>query len=292
MSETVTCSEKLDTFVNSLIPETNLSPTAIARKFSLFHKLSSPPKHPQIIDACFAFVDDFEEENFPSKIRGFHSIYNNRTQITYKKDDRLSGIVYTLLHELFEIIIEKLNEKRTPPYELTQYKANLFAASVLMPKEIFFKLAIDSNLDFLIIRDKYIHQSPLAILIRLQYLLEINDIYHIGIIAENKKAHYHKDYPGYRNGFKNFEITHIVKGVDNPATADNKTILDLFSMCHEEIITQKDECKKSITLEEDMFLLKASPFMYHKYGAIKTIVMQILVKKNYEAVIGKAVKKL
>lgn len=291
MSGIVTPNEKLDTFVDSLIPETNLSPTEIARKFSLFHQLSSPPKYNQIIDACFAFVGDLQEDNLPDTMRGFHFIYNDHIQITLKKRERTSGIAHTLLHELFEIIIEKLNEKKTPPYELTQYKANLFAASVLMPKEEFFKFSLDSNLDFMAIRDKYLHLSCLSLLLRLRYLFGINKICYLGVVVENKKAHYHKDYPGNRNNLSNFEITTVTRSPEDSITFNNKALLEFLSRCHEKIIAQKDEYKKSITLEEGDFLIKASPFMYHKYDAIKTIVMQILPKKDYETILRKVVKK-
>ncbi len=291
MSEIATPNKKLDTFVNSLIPETNLSPTAIARKFSLFHQLSSPPSYPSIISACSAFVGDLQIENLPDTMRGFHFIYNDHIQITLRERERTGAIAHTLLHELFEIIIERLNDKKTPPYALTQYKANLFAASVLMPKEVFFEFSLDSDLDFMAIRDKYLHLSCLSLLLRLRYLFGINKTYYLGIVAENKKAHYHENYPGNRNNLSSFEITIVTRSPEDSITFNNKALLELLGKCHKEIMAQKDKYKKSITLEEGDFLIKATPFMYHKYEAIKTIIMQILPKKNYEALLRKAVKK-
>lgn len=299
MSEIPTPNEKLDAFVNSLLSETNLSPAAIADKFSLFHRLSSPPSYQSIIRASFDFVGDVQLDNLPDIMRGFHFIYNDRIQITLKERDRPGSVAHTLLHELFEIIIAKLNEKRTLPYKLTPYKANLFAASVLMPKEVFFNFALRSDLDFKVIHDndKYGYLSFISVLLRLRYLFYLNKVYYLGVLVENKKAYYR---PEDSNNFNNFEITSIPRSSEDPVTFNNKTLPELLNKCLSRIIAQmaeeKDQYKKyekSVTLEEGIFLLKASPypFMYYKYSAIKTIVMQIVSKKDYEDILRKAVKK-
>ncbi|MBP7088998.1 MAG: hypothetical protein KBB01_06870, partial [Candidatus Omnitrophica bacterium] len=213
MTETTNLNGRLEAFVNSLLQETNLSPTAIARKFSSFHKLSSPPDYRSVIDAGFDFVKHFElADNMPPELRGFHSIYNGHVQIVLKNHERTGAMLHTILHEIFEIIITKLNEKKVPPYKLTHYKTNLFAASVLMPKEVFFEFALKSDLDFLTIHnhEKYIHLSLQSLLLRLSYLFGLNKISYFGVIAENKKANYHQNYPLDRNAFNNFEMNTIV----------------------------------------------------------------------------------
>jgi len=301
MNKTPAPYEKLDAFVNSLIPESDLSPEAIAKKFCLFHQLSSPPSYQSIIRASFDFINDIEQkDNLPDMIRGFHFTHNGRIQLVLKDHEKTGAILYTLLHEIFEIIIERLNEKITIPYQLTQSKANFFAASVLMPKKAFFEFALKSDLDFRVIWDngKYGHLSFISILIRLRYLFELNEVYYLGLAAENKKAYYH---PEDSNNFNNFKITAIARPGKDPATFNKKTLSELLNECLNKLIAEMDQEKddykkytKSITLEEGSFLIKASPFpfMYYKYGAIKTIVMQIVPKKDYEDLKGKVVKKL
>ena len=298
MNETPAPNKRLDAFVDSLLPETNLGPTAIAKKFSLYHQLSSPPSYQSIISVCLAFVNEIEQKgNLPDAIRGFHCTYNNHTQLILKDRERTGAIVHTLLHEIFEIIIEKLNKKINHRYELSDYKANLFAASVLMPKEAFFEWALKSDLDFKAIWDngKYGHLSFTSLLIRLRYLFRLNKIYYLGLVAENKKAYYR---PEDINNLNNFEVTATTRSSKDPITFNNKTLPELLSKCLTKLIDQMNEqkdnyekYKKSVTLEESIFLIKASPFPFlnYKYDAIKTIVMQIVHKKDYEA-IRKAVK--
>jgi len=296
MNETPMPNKGLDEFVNSLLPETNLSPTAIADKFSLYHQLSSPPSYQSIITACLAFVNEIEQKsNLPNAIRGFHCTYNNHTQLILRDHEQTGAIAHTLLHEIFEIIIERLNEKIKPTYKLTPYKANLFAASVLMPEEVFFEQALKSDLDFLAIHrdhERYIHYSYLSLLLRLQYLFGLNKICYLAIIAENKKAHYqHKDI----NNLSNFKIIKVIHSRKNSITFDYNTLLEYLSRCYSGIIAQKDEkgrYTKSVTLEEGDFLIKASPvpFRYYNSHIINRIVMQIIPKEDYEAILRKVVK--
>jgi hypothetical protein len=165
-----------------------------------------------------------------------------------------------------------------------------------MPEEAFFKWALKSDLDFLVIHrdhERYIHYSYLSLLLRLSYLFGLNKICYLAVIAENKKAHYqHKAI----NVLSNFKIIKIIQSRKNSLTFDYNTLLEYLSRCYYGITAQKDEegrYTKSVTLEEGDFLIKASPMpsRYHNSHIINRIVMQIIPKEDYEAILRKAVKK-
>ena len=116
---------------------------------------------------------------------------------------------------------------------------------------------------------------------------------HILVIAENKKANYqHKAI----NNLNNFKIIKIIQSRKNSLTFDYNTLLEYLSRCYNGITAQKDEegrYTKSVTLEEGDFLIKASPVPYRYYNShiINRIVMQIVPKEDYEAILRKAVRK-
>lgn len=276
--------ESLDIFVDSLIgmPESCLSPAAIAEWFSFTRWLSNLPRRNEIIESCFDFVEDIQKIDLPEKLRGIHSIYGNNIQIFTQRNQSDSSVCFTLLHEIFEITVEKFNQKSTFPYELTDRKADLFAASVLMPKEAFLKLALKSDLDFQLILKELPHVCNLSLLIRLRHLFQSYKTYHLGVIAENKKAHYHENFPCDRNKINNFGITTVTRSPKDCITFNNRALEEILSKCFEIIMSQNNKDKKTITIEEDDLLIKASPLMYHKYNAIKTIIMQIVLKEDYQ----------
>lgn len=296
MSETPASNGKLDIFVNSLLSENNLNPTAIAEKFSLFHQLSCPPSYQSIITACTSFINHLDiKGDLPRALRGFHCTYNGCTQLILRDREQTGAIAHTLLHEIFEIIIEMLNEKIKPTYKLTPYKANLFAAAVLMPEEAFFEWALKSDLDFLVIHrdhERYIHYSYISLLLRLSYLFGLKKICYLAIIAENKKANYqHKDI----NNLNNFKIIKVIQSRKNSVTFDYVTLLKYLNRCYSGIVAQKDKegrYAKSVTLEEGDFLIKASPIpaRYYDSHIINRIIMQIIPKEDYEALLRKVVK--
>lgn len=293
INKTATGKKRLDIFIDSLIgmPEAALSPAAIAEWFSFNQDLSGLPKYEEIIESCFDLVEDIEKTDLPDKLRGFHYIYQDKIQILAQRNQPNSSICSTLLHELFEIIVEKFNQKKRFPYELTNDNVDLFAASVLMPKEAFFKFALKSDLDFRVILDKLPHICVLSILDRLHYVFQSYKTCYLGVVAKNKKISCLEDYPLNRNEFSNFEITNVTPSSKDRITFKDQRLEEMLDKCLKVIMSQSDENKKAVTLEEGDFLIKATPLMYPKYGAIETIIMQIVPKKDYETLLKEELPK-
>ena len=293
INKTATDKKRLDIFVDSLIgmPEDCLNPAAIAEWFSFLQWLTGLPKYDEIIESCFDLVEDIEKTDLPEKLRGFHYIYQDKIQILAQRNQPNNTICSTLLHELFEIVVEKFNQKKHFPYELTNDNVDLFAASVLMPEEAFFKFALKSDLDFQVILDKLPHICVLSILNRLHYVFQSYKTYYLGVVAENKKTRCDEDYPFNRNEFSNFEITNTTPSPKDRIAFNDKTLEEMLGKCLKIIMFQSDENKKAVTNEEGDFLIKATPLMYPKYGAIETIIMQIVAKKEYETLLKEELPK-
>lgn len=275
--------KKLDLFVDSLICEDELHPEAIAGKFSLFCNLSRPPGYLEIINASYDLVPNITIKDFPDSLKGFHAIYKDDIQISLRNDES-AAIAHTLLHELFEIIIERLNTKRMPAYELNQYKANLFAASVLMPEDIFFKFALRSNLDLNLICQRY-WVSYSSLLIRLQYLFQQHEVHYVGILAENKNCCVDGKDNAILNASSNFKITNLIYDSAYNYLCFNSwfTWNRILNKCREAIMSQENNNKTTLTIADGDFLLKASPLMHREnHEAIKTIGIQSLLQKSYE----------
>ena len=284
MSEVITTvsDKKIDVFIDSLIRATNLHPSAIANKFSKFCGLMPPLEYANIVDACYAFgVDKIDSEGLPDNLRGFHTDYDNNIHICLRPFEWEGGISHTLLHELFEIIINRLNKKIAAPYEMSEYMANLFAASVLMPEWAFLEFALRANMDLQLIREKY-YQSYFSLLLRFNWLLRKRDMFYIGFLAENKLARKY-NWRGARpcNEFKNFEITDTT--IDRKEHFhDYQSLIDWLYVCHGTLMAQESEDKTTVYLSDNNLIIRASPILNHKNCTIRSIGIQIMKKEDYQ----------
>jgi len=109
-------------------------------------------------------------------LRGHHYCYRGGDPtIFYESDEWRGAVEFTLLHEFYEIILEKLTSRRHLPYRPSGatacWKANRFAAAVLMQKDIFLRALYESNFD-IVWMHRHFYRSYSAIAIRALDLLD------------------------------------------------------------------------------------------------------------------------
>jgi len=291
MSEVATASnKKLDVFVDSLVAGTNFSPTVIAERFSTFCGLLAPLEYNDIVDACYSLgVDEITPGRLPDSLRGFNSDYANNIQIRLRSREWEGGISHTLLHELFEIIINRFNKKISGHYNLTEYSANLFAASLLMPEKTFLEFSLRANMDLQLIHEKY-YQSYFSLLLRLHYLLRQRGIHYIGIMVENEAAKLNWRAMTSLNELKNFKINKMT--TDQTDYLHNyQSLVGWLNKCHDAIMAQEYENKTTVYLEDNNFIIKASPLLNPQNYTIRLIGIQIMTKAGYQKLVKEILRK-
>jgi hypothetical protein len=111
----------------------------LAWDFINFFQIEYPISRLQLLEICHNSKYKIKLLSDIHKPRGYHFLYNNEGMIFYKQNDAPCGQIYTLLHELYEIIEHNLlsyniNIGDTLKEE-TEIKANQFAAFVYAPDE-------------------------------------------------------------------------------------------------------------------------------------------------------------
>lgn len=113
-------------------------------------------------------------------LRGHHYCYRGGDPTVFYEGDEWRGAVeFTLLHEFYEIVLDRLESLR-PRYEAPSgaeacWRANKFAAAVLMQKDIFLRALYESNFDIVWLH-RHFYRSYSAIAIRAVELLnEVRD---------------------------------------------------------------------------------------------------------------------
>ncbi|MBW1855446.1 MAG: hypothetical protein JRJ00_12340 [Deltaproteobacteria bacterium] len=286
MTKTKERTKYIDTFVEALLKEKDqLQPAIIAEKISLDCDLYPPIEKDRIVTACYSMgVDSISFDILPNNLRGFHQIYGNRIEISLRHDDWEGGISHTLLHELFEIIIECYNSKAKEKYDLTEYKANLFAASVLMPEKRFLEFCFRAKFDLQLIRRKYFH-ALFSLMLRLCYLFQRRNAYYIGILAENNEAYEYQRPPAECNYFENFKITEITLSSTGQCVSPDILYKFLERTLSRIVKIEEDDFFGTIEIENNDFLITASPITNPKRNSvIKQIGIHVISKEDWERI--------
>jgi hypothetical protein len=108
-------------------------------------------------------------------MRGFHEVYGDNKNIYFKKDDTLSGIENTILHEIREMM-ETVFTEVCQGYEplrtsARHIAANKFASAVLLPEESFRNKVYETGLDIITLSKVYA-KSCSQILLRMGEVLQ------------------------------------------------------------------------------------------------------------------------
>ncbi|MEL7562798.1 hypothetical protein [Dehalogenimonas sp. 4OHTPN] len=125
---------------------------------------------------AFACGIDLQEiERMPHNLRGYHEVIGSRKNIYFRKDDTVSGIQNTILHEIREMM-ETLFSETDSSYEplrtsARHMAANSFATAVLLPKDDFMKKVYETGLDVIDLASLY-SKSCAQVLLRMGEVLQ------------------------------------------------------------------------------------------------------------------------
>lgn len=284
MIETQEKIKPIYSFVDGLLEEKEqLHPAEIARRFIEDYYKNNSYGIGNVPSICSYFgIDSIEYERFPEGIRGFHQIFDDQIKIQVKHDDWYGGIIHTILHEMFEIIIDIYNSKATKEYESSEYKANLFAASILMPEDSFLEFCYRANFDLQLVREKYDY-SLFSLLIRTQYLFQKRNGFYLGYLHENFYG-----YPSREDSIKYYNNPHALMCTE---TVGTENIVDSFvydNYIQEALVKvaqQSEDFIGSVKLEKKDFLIRACPITHSKRPeAIRQVGIQIINKNDWQRI--------
>ncbi len=154
-----------DEFCRSLLAKLlwpgDISPALLADEFVRHFHLRGFPRFADIEAVVQdAGVGQVFQSKLPQGIRGFHvSLGRGPYAIHYREDDWEGGREHTVLHEVYEILMEKFH-RECPLYVLPARqalcrRADRFAAEVLMQRETFSLFALASGLDVVTLQHAY-----------------------------------------------------------------------------------------------------------------------------------------
>jgi len=140
-----------------------------------------------VAHACGINLNTLEGNKLPQDLRGYHEVFNGQRNIYFKKDDTVSGIENTILHEIREIM-ESVFVEVCPDYEplrtiAVHIAANKFASAVLLPKDEFRKRVYETGLDVIALSRLY-SKSCSQVLLRIGEVLQ-GQLFFYGALYEN-----------------------------------------------------------------------------------------------------------
>jgi len=146
----------------------------LSREFIKFFEL----QHPFSIEALLTICKDssFTVKLLPDnhKSRGYNFSYGEDVRIFIKENDSPSGQIHTLLHELYEIIDEKLHSYSNNGYKrekkVIEAKADQFSAYVHVPHETVLQWINTNGIDVFGLKD-FLTCSYVTALIRTNEVL-------------------------------------------------------------------------------------------------------------------------
>lgn len=148
------------------ITDTKQIAEEVTKYFGLFHPIILDNLITTLENAGIEVKDDAPPT---SKARGFNSVCADKISIHYKKIEAPCSKVFTILHELYEIILQKLTEKDR---KLLEKDADLFASLVVLPDELALEWIANNGLDVFGLTKK-MNCSYSCSLLRINYALNI-----------------------------------------------------------------------------------------------------------------------
>lgn len=130
--------KKFDLF--NRIKKFHIDADLFASEFRKYFKLQYPLSLQQILTICNDSDFSVHILRDKHKPRGYNFTYGNKVSIFFKEKDSPSGQIFTVLHELYEIIYRKI-DLQNPNFfykdikKDVESKANLFSACVHIPYE-------------------------------------------------------------------------------------------------------------------------------------------------------------
>ena len=168
----------LDTFCRHLVDKYSsphwIAPKVMAEEWVAHSGLSALPCLSEIHDQLKRYGLSLKQTETPD-LRAHHFCYGSGDPtIVYEEGEWRGAAEFTLLHELYEIILEHLDRiqrrHESPSRSEACWRANKFAAAVLMQKGIFMQALYESNFDIIWLHQHF-YRAYSAVAIRAVELL-------------------------------------------------------------------------------------------------------------------------
>ncbi len=203
----------IDSFYNEAISQNNIFMDnshyggidihLLAHEFVKFFELKYPLDLIQIFNICHnsGFIIEASFYDYKKDSRGWNFVYNNETiRIEYNENDPPCGQIYTILHELYEVIERKISKSvfgnKKKNRKTIDRCADQFSAFVSVPDYIVFDFIKEKSIDVFGLKNR-ISSSYMTALIRLHDILadikDTNTNRHIPIISLLYERAYWKD---------------------------------------------------------------------------------------------------
>ena len=280
MNEIATEKKSIRAFSKHLIKERiSLTAEKMADEFLSFFSNQYPPtSHYEIESFCSEIgIDEIQYNSFPENMRGFHSITSEESKITIiLEQSGYAGKVHTLYHEIYEIICELMDK----PELKTEYKANLFSASVIMPEEYFFEYMIRRGLMFSEIKIYYPEIAIDSILLRIKQLFKKRGLFYAAYFLKNSNAYKHGSAEDHKY-MADFQLYLSILDQLDSINNEKFTKFVIDEALQRILQLPADELSLVKFLIPQKFVL-AEPILLHWNGAIKEIAIQILDYEVYK----------
>ena len=144
-----------------------------------------------VVSACGVKLNSLESERLPQNLRGYHEVFGGKRNIYYRKDDTVSGIENTILHELREMI-EPVFVEVCPDYEplrtiAIHRAANSFATAVLLPRAEFERKVYETGFDVIALSKLY-SKSCSQVLLRMGEVLRGKIFFYAALYEKDENA--------------------------------------------------------------------------------------------------------
>lgn len=229
-------------------------------------------------------------EKMPENLRGYHEVFGAQKNIYFKKDDTLSGIENTILHEIREMM-ETTFAERCPAYEALRTSArhtaaNQFAAAVLLPKANFIRKVYETGFDVIELAQIY-EKSCSQVLLR------------VGEVLRGKLFFYAALYEPYGEGDTGWRVTYWTGNSNDDDSEANVYGLEGFfprkgrdvmpgSLVEMTIRKGKPHIAEYITLLDDMeddgLVAIARPLMIQECPA--KVALVVLMVRNRDLLVA------
>jgi|GEM_PF-5955730 len=120
-------------FCNTIQSITNIS--QITKEFINYFELFHPITLDQLTILSENIGIELKDDAPYTNARGFHFIHDDKITIYYKKDEATCSQIFTILHELYEILINKINYNNKIDRDKLESDANQFAAITIAPDD-------------------------------------------------------------------------------------------------------------------------------------------------------------
>jgi hypothetical protein len=273
-----TCEDSLIAiFAEHLIArKTCLSPEAIAKEFtSFFSMYKLPTRHYEINGFGSTVGVGIEYSAFPENMRGAHYGLLDSGITIMLDESGYAGRIHTFYHEIYEIICELINK----PKLKTEYKANLFAASVIMPEEVFFEYVIRRDLMLCEIKEYNPEIATDSFLLRINYFLKKRGIFYAAFLLKKSTVYRYSPVEDYRYlaGYQHCLATLDLSHRNNAAFARGI----ISESCNRILETPEDELSL-IRFSLPGCMVLAQPILFDWSGEIKEIAIQVIKDDTYE----------